>query len=186
MNGRNNLIVIENGWLHDYPLDDKLVWKIGRPSKGNLPDIKMYSSTVSRRHGTFQNMDGSWFYVDNYGKNGTVYNGKHIKAGLNGRVKPIMLAEGDVLIFGGGEEAVINAQTIWAMFSTHYFEEGWRAEETKGRAVFTFTDGEWSTQMETPAKGTVVESKDGLAICMGDVTYMAGNISLKRQRGELC
>ena len=76
---KNHLIVIENGKLQNYPLDNKLLWEIGRPSKENHPDIRMYSATVSRKHGKFVNRDGCWFYVDGYGKNGTVYNGKHIE-----------------------------------------------------------------------------------------------------------
>ena len=38
--------------------------------KGSIPK--------SRKHGRFENMDGIWFYLDNNGKNGTVYNDKHI------------------------------------------------------------------------------------------------------------
>lgn len=65
---KNHLIVIENGKLQNYPLDNKLLWEIGRPSKENHPDIRMYSATVSRKHGKFVNRDGCWFYVDGYGK----------------------------------------------------------------------------------------------------------------------
>lgn len=34
---KNHLIVIENGKLQNYPLDNKLLWEIGRPSKENHP-----------------------------------------------------------------------------------------------------------------------------------------------------
>lgn len=98
-----NLIIIENGQLTSYMLDDKNVWEVGRPSKENIPDIKLHSTTVSRRHGKFQNLDGEWFYLDYNGKNGTVYNQKHIKPGINGRVRPVMLKDGDLFVFGGGE-----------------------------------------------------------------------------------
>ena len=83
MNGRimNNLIVIENGMLSTYQLDDKNVWEVGRTCKDNVPDIKFHSSTVSRKHGRFQNMDGVWFYIDGNGKNGTVYNDKKNQKG---------------------------------------------------------------------------------------------------------
>lgn len=138
----NTLIVIENGQLTTYSLDDKLIWNVGRPSPENNPDIKLYSSTVSRKHGRFQNIDGMWFYLDNKGKNGTVYNGKHVTTGLRGRVKPITLNNGDVLIFGGGEEAVINSKTIWVLFSEKKYEERWRVEDTKGLSKLTFSDGE--------------------------------------------
>lgn len=180
MHGKNinNLIVIENGQLSIYLLDDKLVWEVGRPSKDNWPDIKLHSATASRKHGRFQNMDGIWFYIDNNGKNGTVYNEKHIETGLNGRVKPIMLSDGDILIFGGSREAVINCKTIWVMFSTHYYDEYWRIVETRECTNFVFSDGHKETKLENPAKGTVIEKDNGLAIYMGDITYLAGDVSL--------
>lgn len=101
----NRLIVIENGQLISYDLDNKLVWEVGRPSINNVPDIKLHTLTVSRKHGRFQNMDGMWFYIDKKGKNGTVYNGKYITTGLKGRIKPVALKNGDILIFGGGKES---------------------------------------------------------------------------------
>ena len=112
----NNLIIIENGQLTSYMLDNKNVWEVGRPSKENIPDIKLHSATVSRRHGKFQNLDGEWFYLDYNGKNGTVYNQKHIKPGINGRVRPVMLKDGDLFVFGGGEQQVLNYKTILGLF----------------------------------------------------------------------
>lgn len=177
-NKRNNLVVIENGLLTTYMLDDKLVWNVGRPSREQMPDIKLHVTTVSRQHGSFQNIDGMWFYLDKNGKNGTVYNGKHVKAGIKGRVKPITLKDRDVLIFGGGEEPVINSKTIWAMFSEKCFAEKWRVEDTKGMKSLVFSDGKQDTRIESPAKGTVVEKEQGMAIYMGDVTYLAGEIKV--------
>ena len=175
---KNNLIVIENGQLSIFALDDKLSWEIGRPSKDNMPDIKLRSTTVSRKHGKFQNMDGIWFYVDYKGKNGTVYNDRHIKAGLNGRVKPIILQDGDIFIFGGGEEAVISSKTIWAMYSQKEFDGRWRVEDTRGLARVVFQDGTEATTLEKPSKGTVVEKEKGIAIYMGDNTYLFGDIAV--------
>lgn len=174
----NNLIVIENGQLLTYQLDDKLVWEVGRPSKDNSPDIKLYSTTVSRKHGKFQNTDGIWFYTDGNGKNGTVYNGKHVTNGLGGRVKPIILKDGDVFIFGGGEEAVINGKTIWAMYSTQRCDVHWRVFDTKGYTKLAFIDGEKIIRYDRPVKGTVVKHNNGMAIYMGDITYLSGEISV--------
>ncbi|MDD6657104.1 MAG: FHA domain-containing protein [Lachnospiraceae bacterium] len=174
----NSLIVIENGQLTSYQLDDKLVWEVGRPSKDNNPDIKLHSTTVSRQHGRFQNLDGMWFYLDKKGKNGTVYNGKHVTPGIRGRVKPITLKNGDILIFGGGEEAIINSKTIWTMFSERRFDERWRVEDTKGLNRLSFTDGNQSTVLAEPVKGTVIEKEEGIAIYMGDITYLIGNIAV--------
>jgi pSer/pThr/pTyr-binding forkhead associated (FHA) protein len=174
----NNLIVIENGQLVSYALDDKLVWDVGRPSKDNMPDIRLHSATVSRRHGRFQNIDGMWFYYDKNGKNGTVYNGARMKQGIRGRVRPVALKDKDVLIFGGGEEAVINSRTIWALFSEKTFGGPWRVEDTKGLTKLTFSDGEQRTMFEKPGKGTVIEMSGGMAIYMGDITYLTGTASV--------
>ena len=174
----NSLIVIENGQLSTYSLDDRLEWEIGRPSKDNRPDIRLCSTTVSRKHGRFHNMDGIWYYVDYNGKNGTVYNGKHITAGLNGRIKPVIVSDGDIFVFGGGNEAVINCKTIWAMFSTRYFGERWRVTDTKGYTNIVFTDGRQETKFENPSIGTVISNDNGIAIYMGDITYITGEIRL--------
>lgn len=180
MNGKtfNNLIVIENGKLNTYLLDNKPVWEVGRASKDTNPDILCHTSTVSRKHGRFENMDGIWFYLDNNGKNGTVYNDKHIDPGRNGRIKPVMLSDGDVLIFGGGRETAINSRTIWSMFSTHYYSENWSVVETKGCKMIGLSDGEHVTRCKNPVKGTVIEQDQGMAIYMGDITYLLGDAKL--------
>ncbi len=181
MTGRkeNSLVVIENGKLTTYSLDDRLTWEVGRPSKDNMPDIRLHSLTVSRHHGRFQNMDGMWFYVDKKGKNGTVYNGKHITPGIGGRVKPVTLNHGDILIFGGGEEAEINCKTIWSMFSERTFDDSWRVEDTKGLKKISFEDRSQPIVLKEPLKGTVIEKNDGIAIYMGDITYLIGDITVK-------
>ena len=182
MNGRkgNSLIVIENGQINTSLLDDKLQWSVGRPSKGNMPDIRLYSTTVSRKHGMFQNVDGVWFYLDGNGKNGTVYNKKRIKSGINGRVKPVMLSDGDVLVFGGGEEEIINSTTIWARFSEKEPDLLWRVADTKGYREMIFDDGHKEIRYHNPDKGTVVTAESGMAIYMGDITYLAGTMEVLR------
>lgn len=174
----NNLIIIENGQLTVYPLDDKNVWEIGRPSKENHPDIKLHSTTVSRKHGKFQNMDGVWFYLDYNGKNGTVYNQKHITPGFNGRVKPVVLNDGDIFVFGGGEEAVINCKTIWGLYITKDFGEIWRIADSKGYSQIQFITANKTTTLNRPDKGTVIEKDNGMAIYMGDLTYLIGDMEM--------
>lgn len=177
---RNSLIVIENGQISTYLLDDKLQWSVGRPSKGNMPDIRMYSTTVSRKHGVLQNMDGVWFYLDGNGKNGTVYNKKRIKAGINGKVKPVMLSSGDVLVFGGGEEEVINSTTVWSLFSDKVLDLLWRVVDTKGCREIVFCDGHKEIRYHAPTKGMVVTLENAMAIYMGDITYLSGDMEIKR------
>ena len=175
----NCLVVIENGQLNTYELDNKLSWEVGRQSQGNDPDIMLHIPTVSRRHGNFRNIKGNWFYMDHKGKNGTVYNDSRIKPGLNGRVRPVSLQNGDVLIFGGGEKPSINSKTVWALFLTTSSGEAWRVQDTKGFSKIEFCDGNDTTTFEFPEKGTVVDKENGMAIYMGDVTYITGKILLR-------
>lgn len=178
-NGKNNnLVVIENGHITTYSLDDKLQWDVGRPSKENKPDIKLYSATVSRKHGSFRNMDGIWFYVDGNGKNGTVYNKKRIKNGLKGRTKPVMLSDGDIFVFGGGEEEVIASSTVWAMYSNRKLDNCWRVSDTKEYRDIIFYDENKEIRYHNPDKGMVVNMQNGIAIYMGDITYLFGNIEV--------
>jgi len=179
MNGnQNNLIVIENGRLQTYALDDRPMWELGRAAGDHLPDIRLHASTVSRRHGKFQNMDGVWFYVDLKGKNGTVYNGKHLEPGLNGRVKPVCLNDGDTFVFGGGETEVIDSRTVWALYTQQALPGVWRVEDTKGLERMVVTDGAEETTLERPARGAVIRGKQGMAIYMGDVTWLTGLITV--------
>ena len=117
-------------------------------------------------------------YLDNNGKNGTVYNNRHIDPGRNGRIKPVMLSDGDVLIFGGGEQAAINSKTVWSMFSTRYYSSNWSVVETKGEGTLIVSDGSHVTRCEKPVKGMVIEQEHGLAIYMGDITYLLGDVRL--------
>ena len=87
--------------------------------------------------------------------------------------------DGDVFIFGGGEEAVINSKTIWALYTTHSIDGRWRIEDTKGMTEFTFCDGSQVIKVEKPMKGTVIRRDFGIAIYMGDITYLSGNIRVK-------
>lgn len=175
----NNLIVIQDGTLEMYVLDDKLSWSVGRLSKNNNPDIKLHSITVSREHGSFENMDGIWFYTDSKkNKNGTIYNNSKIQLGLHNNVKPIMLSDGDVLIFGGGDKAVINSKTIWSLFSTECFCGEWRKVNTREDAQILFTDEGKKISLSRLKKGTVIKRDSGMAIYMGSVTYLIGDLEL--------
>ncbi len=174
----NCFVVIENGQLNTYVLDNKLSWEIGRLSGDNNPDIKLHIPTVSRMHGRLQNVDGNWFYMDYQGKNGTIYNDKQIRSGINGRIRPIALQNKDILIFGGGEKPVINYKTVWSMFVTTSTDDIWRVEDTKGYSRIDCLDGDDHTSLENPEKGTVIDKENGMAIYMGDVTYLTGNITI--------
>lgn len=174
----NNLVIIEAGNITAYPLDNRNSWEVGRPSESSNPDIKLNLRTVSRKHGKFQNMDGVWFYLDYNGKNGTVYNKKHIKPGINGRVKPAILNNGDVFVFGGAEEEIISGKTIFALFLTKQFDEDWRVIDSKGCSKIRLNSEESERRLLDPEKGTVVELEDGVAIYMGDNIYAIGDVNI--------
>ena len=180
MNGKrgNSLVVIINGKPSVYCLDDRLIWKIGRRSSETRPDIELDLPTVSRKHGVIKNIDGFWFYYDVNGKNGTVYNGEKISPGICGRIKPVMLNGGDILIFGGGEHAAVNSKTIWSMFYETTLDKPWRVEDTNGIKDPVFTDGIKTVNTQNPAKGSVIDLENGMAIYMGEVTYLTGDIKV--------
>ncbi len=180
MHGRreHDLIVIENRQLQVYHLDDKSEWTIGRLSRENTPDIPLSGSTISREHGKFCNIDGVWYYIDKLGKNGTVYNNSRIRPGRNGQLWPIILEDQDVLIFGGGKEAVIDTKTVWAMFSEWAVDDKWRVEDTMGMSMVSFSGNGQTIRLDRPVKGSVIKQEDGMAIYMGDLTYLSGDIAV--------
>ena len=175
----NQLIVIENGQLDAICLDTRSCWELGRGSSEFRPDIRLHSPTVSRKHGKFQNMDGCWFYTDYAVKNRTVCNNRHLRRGLGGKTKPVMLKDGDVFIFGCGEEPVINEKTIWALYSSHCSGGSWRVADTRGAKYLIFTNGQQTMTLESPQKGTVIPQVGGMGIYMGDLTYLWGNTTLE-------
>ncbi len=175
----NNLIVIEDGHLTSYVLDDKNIWELGRSSSNHIPDISLKTTTISRRHGKFQNMDGIWFYLDYNEKNGTVYNQNHMEPGLHGRIKPVMLKNQDVFVFGGGTKEAINSKTVWALYVIKVFEENWIRIDSKGYTEIQFIVPEGTTVLKNPKKGTVIDREEGIGIYMGDWTYLIGEMKLK-------
>lgn len=177
----NQLIVIENGLLTTYCLDDKPVWELGRGSSEFRPDIRLHALTVSRKHGRFQNIEGCWYYVEYDVKNRTRYNDQFIRRGLGGRVRPVMLQNGDALVFGGGENGRLDSRTVWALFSTRCRKEPWRVVDTRNAQLLTFSDGRDVVRLDKPPKGTVIEQEEGLGIYMGDLSYLCGKTALQTE-----
>lgn len=91
------IIIMENGKARYYGLGAQARMTIGRATAQNAPDIPLTSPIAGRNHGEFVYISNQWFYCDKGSRNGTFYNGKKINAGLNGRVRPVMLQDGDVL-----------------------------------------------------------------------------------------
>ena len=88
-----------------------------------------------------------------------------------------MLEDGDILVFGGGEEEIINNKTIWAMFTEKEIDTLWRVVDTKGDEV-AFRSGCREIAYRKPDKGTIINMENGIAIYMGDITYLSGDIKI--------
>ncbi len=169
----NSLVVIEGDSLTVYALDDKREWTVGRLSKDNNPDIRLQSLAVSRYHGKLVNTDGVWFYADINEGNGTVYNGKHIE-----NSSLITLKTGDILIFGKEDDVNIDSNTAWALFTTRFCDEIWNVADTDGFERIIFSDGNENHTFDNPKTGMVFENDNGIAIYMGTVTFIVGDIKV--------
>lgn len=174
----NNVIVIANGFANIYELDDKNIWTVGRPTENDNSDIEIKVKTVSRKHGILKNIDGIWFYIDDDNKNGTTVNGKQVKTGMGGRKRPVMLSDGDTLIFGGRGEHVINEKTGWMYFTNINYGNEIQKIDTKDLKHIIFDLSGKKEEFNSPSIGTVVRSKDGIGIYMGDITFLIGKISI--------
>ena len=179
----NFFTVIEGNDIETYNLDDKAKWSIGRPSKGNVPDIKLHSITVSRKHGLLYNSDGLWMYRDGYGKNGTIYNEVKVKKTINRAgdeiEDPIILDNGDTFIFGGADVPVLDSKTVFALYTDDIKKPDWRTIDTANMDKLTFVNGTEEKVLNDSKKGDVLRIKNSIAIYMGDVTYITGDMQLK-------
>ena len=172
----NTLIVIQNGQLKEYCLDDKPVWTVGRPTPENTPDIKLLSKTVSRKHGTFKASNGIWFYSDEYSTNGTKYNGKKMKLNSFKRKIPVILNDGDVFIFGSPRKDF--SDLTWALYSRLAFTDSWQVIYSKGYSALEFSLADEKIMFDKPEIGTHMKNNGGIAIYMGDKTFVTGNIKV--------
>lgn len=179
MKKKNYLIVIENQHLTEYDLDSKAVWEVGRPATGNQPDIRMTSGMVSRKHGRFQRIDGVWFYLDYNTKNGTVFNRSHMDAGFSGRKKPVMLKDGDMFLFGSKKETMERDKHSLGLFVEKNQDFSWKVIDTSDGETIKVKAGDKIITLRNSEAGTVIEEKDGMAIYMGNRTYVAGDIHLQ-------
>ena len=96
----------------------------------------------------------------------------------DGRIRPVMLEDGDVFVFGGGKEEVINYKTIFGLYITKEFDENWRVVDSKGYTQIKFVNSDKVTILNKPEKGTVIKKEDGIAIYMGDLTYLIGEMEM--------
>ena len=112
----NYLTIQENGKENTVCLDSRSVWPVGRVSIDG-EGIVLRSPTVSRQHGVFMNIMGTWYYYDKKCTNATIYNGKKIKPGIGGRTRPVMLHDGDVLMLGARSESANDDKTVYIKYT---------------------------------------------------------------------
>lgn len=122
---QTTLVILEQGDVQCYRLDEAAQWSLGRKTPKNNPDIALKSSVVSRCHGTFLLVDDQWFYCDQGSLNGTVYNGKKVRCGLNRRIMPVMLKNGDVLRIDHSSAGKSDPRGVWMLFSTERIPGKW-------------------------------------------------------------
>ncbi|SFB81527.1 FHA domain-containing protein [Butyrivibrio sp. YAB3001] len=172
----HTLLVIENGLTHVYKLDNRAQWKIGRPSAGNDPDIKLYLPTISRRHGMFANIDGYWFFFNESDERRTAYNANYIRSGYGGRKRPIMLSDKDCLVFGGSVYDMESNANVVSFFFDKSFDGDWRTIDAKNTDCFAIKCDGITDRFQNPTCGLLVDSKSGRAIYLGDYVYITGKV----------
>ena len=94
---RSRIIIKEHGNERNIILDDRARWTFGRKAGKWEPDISVSAAYVSRMHGEFCCINGVWMYFDRGSSNGTYVNGRILKPGIGGSVRPHVLQNGDVL-----------------------------------------------------------------------------------------
>lgn len=175
----NCLVVIEKDEITPYILDNKNLWRCGRPSPEGRPDIVLHSSAVSRKHGELRNIDGIWFYVDQNSKNGTIHNGKVIQEGLWHRKRPILLNNGDTLLFGQGEDTDVGERSVFAKYLIGDNLINWQTIDISNSKTFSVTGFHTAATYTNPAIGTAVLTTDGVVIFAANTAFIAGDLTLK-------
>lgn len=119
------LIIFENDRVSTYSLCGRKQWTIGRGSDNVSVDISILSPIVGKLHGQFIQFGSEWFYTDNGSINGTYYNGRRIKNGINGSITPIILSEGDVLRIDSGNFENPDPRGVLMVFTMNGRKSHW-------------------------------------------------------------
>lgn len=130
-----NLVVLEQGSIRCYNMESRSRWTVGRTTARNAPDIPLTSPIASRTHGEFVMIDEQWFYCDLGSRNGTLHNGVRIRPGLNRRVRPVMLENGDILRIDRSEAGGTDPRGVWMLFSNESISGEWRYYSFVGRST---------------------------------------------------
>lgn len=167
---QHQLLLVNNNDILVYHLDEKKEWTIGRESRSAAPDIALQSSTISRSHGKFSVEDGIWFYSDN-SKNGTIYKGNLLTKGLGGRTKPVMLENGDTLVF--------EPEAVWAFYvNTSIDSSNWKMTDLQSDKEYWFNCNGEKSVIENSLAGKVYTGEEGILVTAGDRVYSTEGIQI--------
>jgi phage pi2 protein 07 len=89
-----------------------------------------------------------------------------------------MLNNGDVFVFGGGNTEVINSKTAWGLFLERRYDGEWSTMDSAGYKKLHFRSGNNERVLLEPEKGKVIDMEGGIAIYMGNLTYMSGDMKM--------
>lgn len=137
-----NLIVLENGIIRKFLLEEKQQWDIGRTTPDIKKDISLESKIASRNHGKIQNINGSWYYIELGSLNGTYLNGKKIQTTANKVSNPIQLNNGDVLRINSKELNRLDNNGVWMLFSTETIGNEWKIKKIENKKCYIGRDRE--------------------------------------------
>lgn len=176
MNKESYFVVIQGGHIESYALNDRAEWRIGRPTAENHPEIPLLVPTISRQHGVLK-YDNGWRYRDGGGKNGTLYNERPLEK-RHGRMKSFEIKDNDKFLFGSAGERVINSNTVFALYTECAAAGCWKSEDTAGYRRIVLNNGVRQYRFDRPTKGTVLTVGNEIAIYMGDITFLTGNLTV--------
>lgn len=141
------LIVLENGNLRVYMLDDRAEWLIGREDRlnGICPDISFQSPIVSRKHGRLCNVEGRWFFIDNpQNLNGTFHNGVKLIRSVHSGQQHTALFSGDILRIDNADLRQPSRDGVMMLFTTGNVIGEWTRFSLLGRKSVTIGRNEKS------------------------------------------
>ncbi len=119
------MIVFENETITKWMLTSKNRWTIGRQCPANYPDISLKSDIAGRKHGELIYVSNEWFFMDMGSINGTYYNGEKIRDRINGKIKPVLLNNGDILRIDADDLNNPDERGILMIFTTDSIYDRW-------------------------------------------------------------
>ena len=123
--------------------------RLGRDDPNTHSDIRLHSAIVSRNHGDFAYIDGTYYYKDNNSLNGTFLNGQKLQPYNDRGTKSIALHDGDVLRIDRRTLDNPHPEAVEMIFSTVFSpDEQWQRYSLQGKNSVTI--GRSETDIRLP------------------------------------